>query len=606
MRPPLPSARSLSRRLVVAASLAGLWAVLSAEAIEARAMIAMPPPPSFDPRVQGEVVSRQNGPPPVSGGTLTALSDGQRVVLSDPDLDRVQVVSVAEGRVLATLSQRAGAEPGRSVEDAQHRVHVVLRGSGELLSFDPSDPDRTSTRSVCGMPRGLAYDEASDAIVVACRGGELVTLPAGGGAPIRRVEVEHDLRDVLVRGERLVVTRFRSAEVLELDRASGRVVSRRTPAPLREGEASLTAAVAWRAIVLPSGEIAMLHQRESDAEVRPSFGGYRSFGGCDGIVRSGITLVGDGPLVLGPTLSEATLPVDLAARRNGDGTLASLAVVAAGNQTGDHSVFVVTSDELRHEGCAGGGWVGGSHTLTNAVAVAYLPDGQLAVQTRAPARLYLVAADGQTSRELALGGQDAFDTGHAIFHTNAGGNVACASCHPEGGEDGHVWRFADLGPRRTPALHDASGTAPFHWEGDLPTIHALFTEVFVRRMGGQSLPETHSAALEGWLGHVRRPASRSGDTARVARGRALFEGDAGCAECHSGARLSDGGSHDVGTGRAFQTPSLIGASDRLPLMHDGCATTLRARFEPTCGGASHGEPVEGEAIEDLLAYLASL
>jgi mono/diheme cytochrome c family protein len=602
----LPSARTLSRRLLVAAGLVGAWALLSAEAIEARAMIAMPPPPSFDPRVQGEVVSRQNGPPPISGGTLTALSDGARVVISDPDLDRVQVVSVAEGRVLATLSQRAGAEPGRSVEDAQHRVHVVLRGTGELLSFDPSAPDAASTRRVCGMPRGLAYDEASDAIVVACRDGELVSLPARGGAATRRIEVAHDLRDVLVRGERLIVTRFRSAEVLELDRTSGRELSRRSPASVREGESSLAAAVAWRAIALPSGEIAMLHQRESEGEVRPSFGGYRSFGGCDGIVRSSITLVGEGALVPGPTLSEATLPVDLAARRNGDGSLASLAVVAAGNQTGDHSVFIVTSDELRREGCAGGGWVGGTHALTNAVAVAYLPDGTLAVQTRAPSRLYLVAADGQSSRALALGGRDSFDTGHAIFHANAGGNVACASCHPEGGEDGHVWRFADLGPRRTPALHDAAGTAPFHWEGDLPTIHALFTEVFVRRMGGQSLPETHSAALEGWLGHVRRPVSHQGDAARVARGRALFEGDAGCAECHSGAHLSDGRSHDVGTGRAFQTPSLIGASDRLPLMHDGCASTLRARFEPSCGGASHGERVEGEELEDLLAYLASL
>jgi hypothetical protein len=37
-------------------------------------------------------------------------------------------------------------------------------------------------------------------LLVACAGGELVTLPAGSGAPTRTVQVERDLRDVLVDG----------------------------------------------------------------------------------------------------------------------------------------------------------------------------------------------------------------------------------------------------------------------------------------------------------------------------------------------------------------------------------------------------------------------
>ena len=28
-----------------------------------------------------------------------------------------------------------------------------------------------------------------------------------------------------------------------------------------------------------------------------------------------------------------------------------------------------------------------------------------------------------------------FDTGHAIFHSATGGGLACASCHPEGGDE---------------------------------------------------------------------------------------------------------------------------------------------------------------------------
>ena len=71
-----------------------------------------------------------------------------------------------------------------------------------------------------------------------------------------------------------------------------------------------------------------------------------------------------------------------------------------------------------------------------------------------------------------------------------------------------------LGPRRTPALHDVAGTAPFHWEGDLADVDALAREVFTGRMNGVDLPSTHTAALEGWLGHLRRPSPRAGDGAR--------------------------------------------------------------------------------------------
>ncbi len=42
------------------------------------------------------------------------------------------------------------------------------------------------------------------------------------------------------------------------------------------------------------------------------------------------------------------------------------------------------------------------------------------------------------------------DIGHDVYHAQAGGRLACASCHPEGGDDGHVWILDGL-PRRTPS-----------------------------------------------------------------------------------------------------------------------------------------------------------
>jgi hypothetical protein len=58
----------------------------------------------------------------------------------------------------------------------------------------------------------------------------------------------------------------------------------------------------------------------------------------------------------------------------------------------------------------------------------------------------------------------------------------------------------------------------------------------------------------------------------------------------------------------FQVPSLLGIGTRGPFMHDGCAATLRDRFNPACGGDKHG--ITGQLspaqIDDLIAYLNTL
>ena len=75
----------------------------------------------------------------------------------------------------------------------------------------------------------MAWRASDDTIVVACADGWLVELEAASSAPGRAVYVEDDLRDVVVAGDRLLVSRFRSAEVLAID-ASGAVTARARPA----------------------------------------------------------------------------------------------------------------------------------------------------------------------------------------------------------------------------------------------------------------------------------------------------------------------------------------------------------------------------------------
>jgi hypothetical protein len=65
----------------------------------------------------------------------------------------------------------------------------------------------------------------------------------------------------------------------------------------------------------------------------------------------------------------------------------------------------------------------------------------------------------------------------------------------------------------------------------------------------------------------------------------------------------------VGKGEALQVPSLVGVAYRRPLMHDGCAADLRARFNADCGGGdSHGKTsqLNETQLGDLIAYLETL
>src|SRR5438270_8690091 len=112
-------------------------------------------------------------------------------------------------------------------------------------------------------------------------------------------------------------------------------------------------------------------------------------------------------------------------------------------------------------------------------------------------------------------------------------------------------------------------------------VHA----VLETRMSAPPLPPTHSAALSRWVFALPPPprvATPAADA--VKRGEALFhDANVGCATCHAGARLTSNATVDVGTGGAFQVPSLVGVASRPPFLHNGCAPTLRDRFG-TCGG----------------------
>jgi hypothetical protein len=617
-----------------------------------------PFPPQF-----GTTVHAQVPPPAISGGTLRVLPDGHTAVASDPDRDAVYIVNLTARAVTATIALNPGDEPGRVAIDATGRAHVALRHGGALVSIDTVSGTLLQRRDVCAAPRGVAYDPASDLVHVACAGGQLVSLPAAGGTAVRTVTLDRDLRDVVVDGPRLRVSRFLSAEMLTVE-ADGTVSNRVAPGAFRStaarGGQLFTASVAWQMAEMPDGSgVMMLHQRGVDVsdEVQPVAGGYGGSDTCSDIVHPAVTMVGsDGAVKSGPALAGLVLAVDMAISPDSK----RIAVVSAGNSTnttqngpqpagasqmqGLTRVFLsdVNSTTDTNVGCnpdgmhapcppgifapsvqttSGTAGASGSGKTCDGtpdpdvpldpgqpIAVAFDGAGSLVVQSREPARIVL--ADNSS---IILSTTSRTDTGHLIFHSNAGGGLACASCHAEGNDDGRTWNFTCQGPRRTQSLQAGGlrGTEPFHWDGLETDMNRLMTDVFVGRMSGPVLGTDQIDGLMTWVDNQPRvPRAAPADAAAVDRGRALFNDAtrAGCATCHAGSRFTNNATVDVGTGGMFQVPSLVGIGSRGPFMHDGCAATLGDRFNPACGGDKHGNTagLNANEMSDLISYMQSI
>ncbi len=572
------------------------------------------------PLFQGNTVRAAGKVAPVAGGTLL-VTRGGHAVAADPDRDVVHVVELATQKVVS-VPLLENDEPGRVVEGPSGTVFVVARRGGAVVAIDVVAG--TSRRMpVCTAPRGVAYDASLSKLYVACRSGQLAELEPTTGEVTARHQLDADLRDVLILGEDLVVTRFKTAEVMIVAR-DGKVLRRSAPemGSLRGG--SVTPTVAFRALALPRGGVLVGHVGSSDATLPSGAGAYYG-ASCGGSVADlsatvmnpgGSTAASTLTTVASSRLGNASGPMDVAASADG----ARVALLAVGNAWPLPSGAVRANLFLASQAEVASGNVNvpcgslGPASPTSSsvqvagepVAVAFDGNSRWVVQSREPAQLSL-----ENGATISLASDSRFDTGFALFHLNAGGGIACASCHPEAGEDGHTWQFS-FGPRRSQTLEGgASKRAPFHWSGDLGDFDALIDEVMMKRMSlSAEINPTQRAALRDWLDSVPKAPTADGlDPQAVERGRVLFnDRDLACATCHSGSDYTDNKVHDVGTGAPFVTPSLVDVNLRAPLFHDGCASTLAGRFGPCGGGDKHGITSKLAPAEeaDLVAFMQSL
>ena len=240
----------------------------------------------------------------------------------------------------------------------------------------------------------------------------------------------------------------------------------------------------------------------------------------------------------------------------------------------------------------------------------------------------LDAARGRLLAEVSMGSQPKPDTvrrGEILFHDATHSFQywhSCATCHPNDGRvDGLRWDFVDDGfgnAMSTPPVVLLHKTEPLHRLGTLATARILarsglanthmmvptdqeVEDLLSYMVSLQPVPSPHLTA-EGKL------------TEAAARGKALFEGKAACAECHPAPYFTDRKMYDVGVdpetegGQPYDNPTLLEIYRTAPYLHDGRALTLEEVFTTNDKLGTHGKTkgLSAQELDDLVAYVLSL
>jgi DNA-binding beta-propeller fold protein YncE len=242
-------------------------------------------------------------------------------------------------------------------------------------------------------------------------------------------------------------------------------------------------------------------------------------------------------------------------------------------------------------------------------------------------QLASIALDSGADRTIDIDGplendDEELFLGRSLFYrTNdkriSADGVACASCHPDGGDDGVTWSTPE-GPRQTLMLAGRlHGTAPYGWTRRQGTLTQYIYDTSARLGGGKLLQRDMDALAKYIEAMPSPPAIPTSDSALVVTGMKLFLAR-GCAECHVGGDGTDGTTHNFeaapkdiifGARRVddgFDTPALRSVSLSAPYFHDGRYATLGdllADKKSLMGATASLTDGEREALE---AYLGSL
>ncbi len=619
-----------------------------------------------------------------ANGSLAIHED--TLFVAHRDGDSVVVVDAARGEALAEIP--VGSKPERIVAASDGTVFVSLRGERSVAALAPTEKGDYAVKAVAlvgAEPVGLSLSLDEGTLLVAVQeSGTLTALDTASLEKLWEVPLGEHPRDVTVVGETAYVAHWKSGKVSRVDlvrhEKSGQAIDlSQSPGSTSRFGGAFKPRVVGTIVPAPGGERLFVASNQARADSIANAGGfngtpstqeyYAARPGAAPVVTGGVTTIdarrdvvleegasnplgADFPPPIFADMSLDPRATDPAALKTPSAAVVDPSgewMYAVGKNSNN---LVVVSTRQR------GGLLLDERGVYASITVGRGPTGialskdgrrafvhtafdhEVVVVERNPSattregRLRIAARIRAGSRPDWLTpevdrGRTLFNDGVSATMTVPGGmGVSCASCHPEGRDDGHDWLFVE-GARNTPLLVTGflGQTAPFHWDGTITDFHDL-QRIVTERMGGQTLPESDFQAI---LAYLESPAElepdnphRSEDgtlTAQQARGRDLFMGKAGCIGCHTGPTTTDNRNYDVGVVDptdicnfadiecAFQTPSLRHVYTSGPWLHTGEARDLRERFDPQLNeGDRHGNVsnLSPDEIDDLIAYLKTL
>lgn len=630
--------------------------------------------------------------PWLTSSRIALTIDEARVAVPDAETDRVVVFDADTLERLGDVKIQGQPEELLTLPDGQ--IAVACRGGSQVAIVDPVSLRVTHWIPTGAAPRGMALTPDGKTLFVASFAEARVdAFNLEDGEPLWSTRVEASPLAVAVdsAGKGIFVTHLRGRELTELSPATGKIVRQR---PLR-GEKDRTPSMARALVPLSNGRMMVPYALASTGSRDPkrivtsgTYGGSsvdfevdttplvttgvlmidaRCGRDCD----SAATIKRPGYRVVAGTSLDSPASV-VAAARHKDGAVvlvdqaAGQLALVDGVAFGEDSLHV---DVLPTDAGPGAAvftrngeslfvvsWVNrgltrlDTHDMRNdALRQASAQRASYAEEARGKILPSLVEGAGvlvepPPSATPAIDTSNDLEVGRRLFHTLDASTstlgVTCASCHPDGLDDGRTW-VQGVGPRQTPSLAGrVGGTGPFNWLGSETTLEANLAKT-IHRLNGQGLTEDQTRALATYIqeglpkdGVVL--ATRQLD-AKSRRGKDLFMSEeVGCATCHDPAQgFTDGLRHDIGstsalekelfaaqrqarvpegfdrvpsTRIAFDTPSLGGVGQTAPYFHDGRARTLREVLTTynegdTMGKTSHLAP---EDLDALVAYLETL
>jgi hypothetical protein len=589
------------------AALDGAWRALAIS--DLYGPLPMPGVALFEPPVLpgAQHPSAASGAEALSGAAVAIDPLGRGTWIVDEENDEVLLLDSSSG---ARRSWAVGRWPEQVVVDRRGRAFVSVRQDGRITVIEPDGV--LSAVEVGGEPAALALDAALGRLYVGLvTEKSVLTLDTERLAPLARTALADAPRALAFTPEGLAVL---PAEGGRLCYLAGTVRCFPLPAGARR---------AWygQALVPVGRDLLVVHAAVDTGVSHPRpTGGY---GSSSSPVETVITVVRDGrPPVYPLDLSDRTLEAtDITGAVWSDGHL------YLSSRGADHLLDCRAAALARSKmDCT---------TVASAAGLAGVaagPDGRLAALAAFDRELLIGAASrierlplgpGLLSPEVALGRKLFFAANDRRLF---GSGFACATCHPDGRQDGLVWSL-DGERRQTPILAGRIlGTEPYNWRGTAPTLEDSLTQT-VKRLRGSGLSASDTAALARFIElGLREPTlPRSPDPALVRRGEALFEDPAvGCAGCHEPSRrFTDGQAYDVGSASpeelaqmrrfepgaeppTFDVPSLRYLALSAPYFHDGAAASLEQLIDENRDRMGTTQGLSAVDRRALVAYLRSL